>query len=84
MSNIEPEELTRARDLIQEAKFEEAEKLIQDFKRKSYQLKNEKISYYILKALLYDAMLDWENSLKYIEKAFSENQGLENMKNHNI
>ncbi len=78
MSYSEPKELIRARKLIEEAKFEEALQIVDNFGEKKELSVHERISYYLLKTLLAIFNYNQKERLKYANKAYQESQKLEN------
>jgi len=78
MSYSDPKELIRARKLIEEAKFEEALQLVNEFGEKKDLSSDEQISYYTLKSILAGFFFNKIECLEYAEKAYHASGKLEN------
>jgi tetratricopeptide (TPR) repeat protein len=77
MPYSEPKELIRARELIEEAKFDKALQITEKFGEKKELSLHEQISYYLLKILLAGFNFDFKEYIKYANKAYQESQKLE-------
>ncbi|MFX0143842.1 MAG: TIR domain-containing protein [Candidatus Hodarchaeota archaeon] len=77
MSYSEPMELIHARKLIEEAKFEDANQILTEFKEKNDLLSEDIISYYLLKCSLARFNYNHQEFLEYANKAYQESQKLE-------
>ncbi|MFX1585349.1 MAG: tetratricopeptide repeat protein [Promethearchaeota archaeon] len=76
MLNSNSKELTRAKQLINECKLQEALLLVNEFRKKKALSRNEQISYYLLKSSLSLYLFQEQGIFEYAEKAYQESQKL--------
>jgi len=78
MPYSEPEEIIRARKLINEAKFEDASQILEKFREREDLSLHELISYYIAKSMIAALNFNNEECIKYATEAYTKSRTLEN------
>lgn len=76
MEFVEPKEIIRANELLQEAKFEEALRLMNNLENRKNLSQLETVSCYNLKSFLFWLMGKRDDCIEYAKKAFQTSQGL--------
>jgi tetratricopeptide (TPR) repeat protein len=74
MSDLEPKELVKAKESIENGKLTKASQVLKDFGEKKDISQYDQISYYVLMGFLSDKLKDKEQLLNYAEKAYQASQ----------